>query len=463
MLNPRHVISLTVSISVLSVLWSVVELMRPPDGNGLRSDSFGTHAHGYRAVYDTLRELNVPVRRSIGPPIPASLGSATLVLWSPSLEIISLEQKWAEGVGQWVHNGGHVVVALGSDDHITFLGMRIPKPPQVKKKEDEVATSRELLELIGLSEVKIVMHDDTKSALSIHSGSAPNSVDEVLEQTLIPKLKNIPLKQHTLTATGSLASRFPSEPVIAIPETGLFLLEINDAKPEGTLNLKSDEDKPQTVAAQFKVGSGMVTLFSVPDIMMNAAVSKADNLRLISKLILSDSHEVVFDEFFHGLSIRGNAMWLFAQETYGTIALALLLLIGLLVWRSAVFLGSPLPEKAVSRRSIVEYLEAMARFMREGRNDAHWTLTQLRDGVLWKLRREHGLPPELADERRLLKAMERRAPGRAEELELTLDAIRDLTSSNLVDHERKTLPVLRRLLACLLKNDTARCAMKSRK
>jgi hypothetical protein len=197
--------------------------------------------------------------------------------------------------------------------------------------------------------------------------------------------------------------------------------------------------------------------------MSNSAVRQADNLLLLNQLLVTHSSEVVFDEFFHGLSIRGNAMWLFTQPTYGTVTLALLLLIGLLVWRSAIFLGDPVPQPVPGRRSIVEYVEAMARFMREGHRSADWTLTRLRDGVLWKLRREHGLPPDQADERRLLVAIERRNPARAHELEETLSEIKELARNGQTAHERKTIPVLRRLIECLLRKDIARCATKSRR
>ena len=78
MLTPRNVISLTVSIATLSILWSVFSLLRPPDSDGMRGDSYGTHVHGHRALYDTLKELGVPVRRSIGPPTVNTLGKSVL-------------------------------------------------------------------------------------------------------------------------------------------------------------------------------------------------------------------------------------------------------------------------------------------------------------------------------------------------------------------------------------------------
>ena len=51
---------------------------------------------------------------------------------------------------------------------------------------------------------------------------------------------------------------------------------------------------------------------------------------------------------------------------YSATTLCLVTLIGLWIWRQAVFLGPPLAPRPQSRRSIGEYVDAMARFLNRG-------------------------------------------------------------------------------------------------
>ena len=90
-------------------------------------------------------------------------------------------------------------------------------------------------------------------------------------------------------------------------------------------------------------------------------------------------------------------------------------------------------------------------------------MSKLRDGVLWHLRREHGLPPDQHSDERLLAAVERRDPDRAAELLNTLQAVKSLLAAGHAGDERRAIPLMRRMVECLSKNVTARCAMKSPK
>ncbi len=486
MLTSRNVIALTISLAVISLLWSCWSLLRPPDGDGLRSDSFGTKGRGQRAIYDTFRELGLPIRRSLGPPIRDKLENARLVFWRPADDIVRGEPVWLEAVGNWVRDGGRVLVAVGIEeqDWLSKAAEAEASRRSRKKKSDDTTTvvaSRSLWELLHLPNVSVTVP---------RSGSGPSVPSTAPRRRSSPDLREIfreamatgatTTEHRVVTARGSGVF----EPVVgtskklSLPTEGLFEIQYGDHTPIGTVMVDANiadansveaKAKPNAakdevcIAARFTVGLGEVTVLSVPALIDNSEIGEADNIVVLAKLLADDGRDIVVDEFYHGLSIRGNPMWLFAQRTYGSVTLALLLVIGLIAWRESVFLGTPLPERPVSRRAIREYVDAMARFLREGRGAEPWIVAKLRDGVLWHLRREHGLPPEQHSEERLLAAVERRDPDRGAELKITLQAVSDLLRTGQAGQERRAIPLMRRMVECLSKNATARCATKSRK
>ena len=498
MLTPRNVISLTVSIATLSILWSVFSLLRPPDSDGMRGDSYGTHVHGHRALYDTLKELGVPVRRSIGPPTVNTLGKSVLVLWNPSHEIVQYEQKWLEEVGEWVRGGGQVVIAAQPSDagFLSRLQDKVdgdekePRRPsrRITGADGESALpSKSLTELLGLPGVTITRaghkppsdqpvvptipteSPPPESPLSQRGGSSRDQrsqpvIGDVVREVLGVGSINSTLRKHTLRASGTLQSAASSSSVVALPEGDLNEIHLSGTTPSGELFAREDDGGDVLIAARFDVGLGNVTLLSTPAMIANGSVAAGDNILLAARFLAASDRELVFDEFYHGLTFRGNAMWLFAQRTYGSVTLALLLAMGMLVWRSAVFLGDPLAERPVSRRSLREYVEAMSRFLREGPGHAAWILPRVRDGLLWRLRHEHGLPPEQKhSDDALLAAVKRRDPERAVELTDALAAINQHLRAGSTGDQKQSVTLLRRMTACLSKNATARSAKKSRK
>ncbi len=68
MLTGRSVLIAAVIVAVLAGLGSIVSLLQPPDSNGLGSDTYGTRAAGFKAVFNLLSELGVEQQRGLGPP-----------------------------------------------------------------------------------------------------------------------------------------------------------------------------------------------------------------------------------------------------------------------------------------------------------------------------------------------------------------------------------------------------------
>ncbi len=479
MLTSRNAIALTISLALISLVWSCVSLLRPPDGDGLRSDSYGTYGHGQRAVFDTFRELGLPIRRSLGPPIPSKLQNSRLVLWQPSNEIVRVEQVWLESVGNWVRDGGHVLVAVGIEESNWFdpAAQREAERQSRKKKKKKASTSemevepRSLWELLQIPGVSVsALGSQLRGDLEMPEPARRSSRElrDILQDAMQKRAADAERVEYSANASGIFEPLIDDDCKLSVPKGGIFEIQYGNQVPLGTITFPGAKvpgvsDDETCIAARFTVGRGEVTVVSIPALIENSVIGEADNIVVLSKLLTGGEREIVLDEFYHGLAIRGNPMWLFAQRTYGAVTLTLLLVIGLIAWRESVFLGTPLAERPVSRRAIGEYVEAMARFLREGRGAGAWILSKLRDGVLWHLRREHGLPPDQHSEDRLLAAVERRDPDRAAELSNTLQAVQSLLSAGQAGDERRAIPLMRRMVECLSKNVTARCAMKSPK
>ncbi len=475
MLTSRNAISLTITLAVISLLWSCWSLLQPPDGEGLRADSYGTRGRGQRAVFDTFRELGLPIRRSLGPPMPSKLGNARLVLWQPSNELVRVEQNWLEEVGHWVRDGGHVLVAVGVEELSWFdpavLREAARKSREKKPSSAEVkAEPRSLWDLLQLPEVSVksLATEDSADVNSKPRIRGPRELREIFQTAVKTGQTTTERIKYVARSSGVFEPMIGQDRTLSLPENGVFAIQYGDRVPAGTITVLSetspeDSDGKMCIAARFVVGRGEITVVSTPALIENSVIGDADNVVVLCKLLTDGDREIVMDEFYHGLAIRGNPMWLFAQRTYGAVTLALLLVIGLIAWRESVFLGTPLAERPVSRRAIREYVEAMARFLREGRGAGAWIMSKLREGVLWHLRREHGLPPDQHSEERLLAAVERRDPDRAAELSNTLQAVQSLLAAGHAGDERRAIPLMRRMVECLSKNVTARCAMKSPK
>jgi hypothetical protein len=70
-----------------------------------------------------------------------------------------------------------------------------------------------------------------------------------------------------------------------------------------------------------------------------------------------------------------------------------------------------------------EYIEAMARLINRSKQPAHFLLTEIRQGLLWRLRHDLGLPPGNEDVEKIVSILERRDPPLAEKTRVAIRAI----------------------------------------
>lgn len=485
MLTPRNFIGLTIAIAVFSILSACWSMLQPPDSGGLRADTYGTRGNGYRALYETFQELDVPVRRLLGPPRPESYSDSLLVLWSPRKDLINADPVWLKKIQAWLRNGGQAVVAYDNESTVSLQmalqrldadddddSSRRRRRRNRGSEYDALLNPPSLFELLGLGELPITRVDEVsddsdafRPANRTASKEFPSDADmvDVLKEVFTDSSRQEGTELYAIQATGDFADTVPSGTSIELPVGYLYSINTAGRDVADALYAVTEEGERHCIAARLPVGEGNVTVVSTRRLISNANVGSADNILVTATLLLESGKEIVFDEFYHGVTIRGNPMWLFSRRTYGSVAVMLLLFLGIAIWRAAVFLGPPVAEAPVQRRSIREYIHAMSRFLREGKGYQHWSLEHVRDGILWKLRREFGLPPESRDDDRLTTAMARKDPARAEELTGVLKEVNTILSMPGSAGERRIGQLIERMTACLSKTDTMRSEPRSPK
>lgn len=486
MLTPRNFISVTIAIAVFSIISLCWSMLQPPDGGGMRADSYGTRGIGYRALFESLDELGVSVRRQTGPPRPSDLDDSLLVMWGPGVQLIDADPKWLRDVETWLRQGGRAVVAYDGEPPVSVFSVMQRQREQQRARDDadkddadnaddEDAPEKlkpSLFELLGIGSIEITPVD--RSDRDSTAGSTDERADrnelpseselaDTIREVLTAPSRLEQPQNHRVRAKGTFASRIPDGSSIELPAGLLYEIEVGDRDLQNTISVVDDSGTERCVAAQIAVGKGYVNVVSIRRLISNANIGSADNIVVAAALMLSSDRPIVFDEFYHGATIRGNPMLLFSTRTYGSVVVALLLLLSFTVWRAAVFPGPPIEEAPARRRSIREYLDAMSRFLREAKGHQVWSLEQVRAGVLWKLHREFGLPPESHDRTRLTSVMARRNPRRADQLVDVLNEVDAVLNMPRSAEERRTAQLVQRMTECLSKTDTMRFARKYQK
>ncbi len=439
----RSLILLSVLILVLSLLAAWWSLLQPPDSGGMGQDSFGTRSYGYRAIYEVLNELGIETRRQFSPPSPDP-NQSTIVMINPDTALAAVEPTYLQSLLPWVEAGGRLVVSLEVDPVFEIDSRQMT----IDGSDLEFPT---LFEALDLPELDILTIDaetgetDTSTALT----SDDMTLEEIWEAG--PE-EPAPPHYIEIETAGSLEDSTDSLQTLAVHGDRFATLDCEAADPIGTIDYTDADDVRHTLAAEFRRGQGTIAVIADSALFSNGLLALADNSVLAARMYSPDGEPIVVDEFYHGLGVRGNSLYLLTRPGYAALALGLLLFVCLASWRSAVFLGPPLPDHVFQRRDIGEYIKAMGRFFSRGRRTRPFLVRQLRNGVLRELCVESSLPPETHDVDLVAGAISRRDPQRAKGI---------IESFSEVDAALKTLPhwtesqtviTMRRLTACLSRN-----------
>lgn len=448
MLTARSVVIATMTVAVVSLIASCLSLMRSLDSGGAASDSYGTRAQGYRALFETLHELQVPVERVHVPPSDALAKPVTLVLCAPHADLVQLEPVYLRQVRKWVENGGRVVVAPGPEDFWTEV------QAESRKKALKLEETS-LLQELGLPDVTVEeINLSGASSLRRHRlhgrGGHGNVELDLQEMKELFVQKASAVRSIGVQATGNLAYLGRSVASLAVPESDLQVIDVSESPPDGQIKFKIAGDANEhTLAASYRLGKGEVVVVGDPALLQNRFIAQADNVLLASRLLAVSGRTIAFDEFYHGLTIRGNPFWLLTQLPFAFLAFSILIATGLWGWRQAVFLGPPLQPALAVRRTLAEYVEAMARFLQRGRSSNAYILEEVRNGVLWALRNELRLKPGQETLDSVSQTLARKRPQAARQLIDAVTSIDAELAGGKPLKEQTTVTALQRISVCL--------------
>jgi hypothetical protein len=418
----RNAIIGAVSVLVLSILWACVTMLRPNDSDGMARDSYGTRGEGFRALFEIMHELQVPVRRGFAPPQAGESRAETILLLGPQPKLVLFEPKYLKSLLSWIDGGGRLVVAPAHDSS------------ELSDEFDaSVPGERDLLKLLEVNDAVTPQEHPASAAVVAEREARSNRADRnnrwedddsALEKVWEGMTRR-PAAPRSLTveATGSLAAAASGVRTVAAPGDEFGVLVEGSRKPVGTLRFKNDKDDDVLLAAVVPRGKGEIVVVSDPALASNALIARADNSVLVAGLLAPARHPVVFDEYYHGLAVRGNPLYLLTRPGFAAVAAAILLVIGVMAWRSATFLGPPLSDTERPRRDIQEYIHAMGAFFSRGPGHRRFLVSEMRDGVLHELCEQLRLPPHTTDTDRIASVLERRSPSRAGQLRSALQEI----------------------------------------
>ena len=443
-LSARNLIWAAVVVVFLAILGIWLELLSPPDSDGRGTDSYGTHGWGYRALFEFLPELGIPTSRAFSPLLADSEPSQTVALLEPNSGLLGSGPKYVAALLSWVEAGGRLVV--------TPCSMTISRLGEWENPfawNDRPPAS--ILKLLELEEQLSLVEEKGLQARGADEQEEWDGPEEILDHFWSGKKRSRPSPQLvSVSFTGELESLQSAVQELAIPSDGHWVLKRRTGELAGGMVFAHADDAEKLLAAVVRRGRGEIVVLSAAALFTNGLIAQADNSVLAAHLLSPAGRPVLFDEFFHGLSVRGNAFYLLTRLGFASMAVGLALCAAVWTWRAAIFLGPPQQDDMlVRRRSLAEYLDAMARFLSRASDSPPLLAHEIRAGVLRELSRELNLPQDTSDTSVILAALRRRAPARATQLEEAL-AEADAAFGRGVRHPRTIYhPSLQRLTACL--------------
>jgi hypothetical protein len=438
MLTTRNVLTVVILVLLISLLSACISLLGSPTSGVTGRDSYGTHLYGFRGLFETLDALGVPVERELVPPDGLLNRDITLAIFEPDPVIVTTEPGYLHAVAKWVENGGSVVVAppVSKPGHMTWpLQEWPPRNPldelsltQLDCERFEPRAEQEEDEATAESSGEKTQKTPQKKTKKTHK-KARSSTDEALDFA-IGQAADMGVSIVHATVDGEFAVRFPRGLQLAVPAKAPRVITELDAIPGSHVRAVLEPDGlPQILAAIYPRGRGTIAVLSDARLAQNTLLGRDDNAVLVAHLLADPGRPVVFDEFYHGRTVRSNPLWLATRFPYNALALSVLGTTLLVGWRAARVLGPPLPRRVRSRRTLAEYLDAMSRLLSRSQRPVPYLLGELRQGLLWRIRRELGLPPGREDVNKLLPVLARRDPLLADNLRQALEAIDQLLQS----------------------------------
>jgi len=498
--RPRLVVTILVTLLIVKIVWETASLLRPPQATDEMAHSYSGEKVGYRGVFDLLHHFGVPVKRNTVPPDRLFVEDCRVLLVEPDTRRLIVEKAYLEQMGTWVEQGGQLVVVspliyVRADEDAKKANAKPPEasdtldstegdsgqqnneeeddfgPAPGKDIDSDTASDRfydpvAFEHNLGLADLRV--WSTNKDTLfdqldwdDWDDGDYPGNDDrkdtiESVPQFLVRASERYrkPDANYPATLKGSMARLQGRVSEVALPKENILYFRGDDVeRAVGAVEIQDEKGESRPVVLEFRHGEGTAILVADPTLLCNIGIGAADNATLAYDLCTGDgTRPVIFDEYYHGAVIRGAPLTLLARFPYGLIALAFLVATGLWVWALSVRFGPAAPERVVMRRDIMEYVDAMARLFREGK-ERRFVLKTCRDGFMATIR--HGLQlPAGTPEDRILARMEQRAPEQAEQLRRVLNHIDTVLAESGRLSDQRLAELERMLQQCQLPKTT---------
>jgi hypothetical protein len=437
--SARQVVIVAVAIIISWIVYGMWSATRDPEGSRYSASSYGTRAHGYRAFYELLPEIGVPVSRSLAPPSTAMQDNRTLAFVNPDASMVETERGYIRHARRWMDDGGSVVYVLSANE---------PRHRRIKSPfSHDSETTFSLMAELGLEGIQTVEVRTTPTKLRRELADASEARTRRMGFTLD---RERPLTVTPIEGPAAEEGATTTAAHLYIPSSELRVVEIGSTatQPSIRYTLRSRDQIEYTLAAVFPRGRGQLILITESELLLNHAIAENDNASFAARLFALPGKPIIFDEFYHGMIVRGNPLWLFTRAPYGLIALLVVLATGVWVLRRAVWLGPPLAEPRTQRRSIVEYVDAMASLFQHRRYRSH-VLKQLWRDTLWMVRKQKQLSPRLVQPEEIAAAIERTEPGLARHLRHVSNLVESRLSSAAPLSQMQSTELAREITKCL--------------
>ncbi len=493
MLTPRRVITTALIVAVVSLVGVVITLMQPPDRQGLGTDSFGVRPWGLRGLYETTQALDIQTERHLAPPTAETLQNADwLVLWFPYTFVVSRDEQYLQELEQWIRQGGRVLFAPPMDisehvpyDPYDFFGDDDWEDDAEQETSDAKAEPETQFDGVHVATLLGLPLDGL--ALADYDGGATEMRDRLdkardakakgegwnvegvdywsFQRTMEPEERMRRAVNATATPVGEQAGLWRGLERLKLPSPAQYLpIPEDDAAATDPHDPGDPHDSPRLVAAleftppdgslhargrlaaAYALGEGLVVVVAEPMLLANGLLGEQDNAFVALGPMSVGEGKVVFDGFYHGLSIRGQPAWLLTRRPYGVLAAVVLFAFAVWAWRSCVRLGPPLEQPEPSRRNLEDYLNAMAGLFMRGSKQA-FLARELKAGVLWRLARRLRLPPGEADVHTVAEALARRDEVTADRLVTAAEEL-DLLARSRKPSTEKLVAAARELTKC---------------
>lgn len=344
-MSTRNKILLLLGFVIVGALWFALIDLSPEISERRPPSTFSALPNGYKALFELLKELDVPVTRFLRPLSRLHATHGTLIVMDP--QAIPFSPREIRLLKKWIRSGNTLIVFRGSSKSYASLNLTVKRKGDPKKSVAALDSS--LAEELGLK--LNGSHGEARKAVKVSS------------------------------------SRLYGVQSLSVSTKGRW----KSPKDRWTTMVK---DKAGPIILVKKMGKGEVIAVSDSSLVANGTMSLEQNVRLVPALLLEKGRpqRVLFDEYHHGYAAAESFWHYLGSSVFGWILLQVFL--GCVLYFSsqrASFAGRFRTLTQPTGRSSLEYLDSMANVF-ESANAGTLALEAMLRRFLNQASRRTGIP-----------------------------------------------------------------------